>query len=755
VRRSRRAFLLAGGAGALLLGWLALPPRGRIGSAALLNPASGEVALNGWVKLSPDGTVAITVPRAEMGQGVHTALPMLLAEELEVPMASVRVEHAGLDRIYGNVAMLTAGLPFHPRDQVPEQATLLVRVSQHVMAKAAREMRVIVTGGSSSVSDAWDVMRTAGALAREALRAAGAKRLGVAPDDCRCENGAVIAGTRRMSYAEIARSTPDLASFAPSTAKLKPASAWKLIGKPVPRLDVPAKVDGRAIFAIDVRPPGMLYAAAAMCPVLGGSVKRVTADAVLGMPGVKRVVVLPAERGASGGVAVIAQTWWHAKQALDRLPVEWEEGANATFDSARHREELVQAIRSRHGFALSNVGGAPRVIADAGRRLEAWYSAPYLAHATMEPMNCTAQFRDGKAIVWAATQVPAFARAAAATALGIAESAVELREQLLGGGFGRRLEVDIVAQAARVAREAGGVPVQLVWPRDQDMAHDFYRPMQVARMAGALEGDRLLALSSHTAGESITPNWLSRNSPWLMATPPDKTQVEGLYDIPYDIRHQRMEHVTVASPVPVGFWRSVGHSMNAFFVESFIDEMAVLAGADPLAFRLAMLVDAPRHRSVLERCAREAGWGKPLAPGRARGLALAESFGSIVAQVAEISVDTNTVRVNEVTAVIDCGTPVNPGIIAQQMESGVIFGLSAALHGEIVVRNGRVQQTGFADYPIGTLAQSPKVRTFIIASEARPGGVGEPGVPPIAPAVANAIHAATGKRLRSLPLRLA
>lgn len=752
---SRRAFLLAGGAGALLLGWLALPPRSRIGTGALLGEKPGEIALNGWVKLAGDGSVVVAMPRAEMGQGVHTALPMLVAEELEVPLARVRVEQAGLDRIYGNVAMLAAGLPFHPRDQAPEQAKLVVRVSQHVMAKLSREMRVIVTGGSSSVADAWDVMRTAGALAREALRAAGAKRLGVSTDACRCEAGAVIAGDKRISYAEIARSTPGLAAYAPSSVVLKPPKDWKLIGKPAARLDVPAKVDGGAIFATDVRRPGMQHAAVRMSPVLGGSVKSVDTDAVTRMPGVTRVVILPPERGASGGVAVVARTWWHAREALARLPVEWDEGANADFDSSQHREELAHAIRTRHGFALTSTGGAARVIEDAGRRLETWYSAPYLAHATMEPISCTAQVGEGRARVWASTQVPSFARAAVAEALGIEETAVELHEQLLGGGFGRRLETDVVAQTVRVAREVPGIPVQLTWSREQDIAHDFYRPMQVARMAGAIEGSRVLALWSRTAGESITPNWIRRNSPWLVATRPDKTQVEGLYDIPYDIPHQRMEHVTVPSPVPVGYWRSVGHSMNAFFVESFIDEMASLAGADPLAFRLAMLGDAPRHRAVLERCAREAGWGRPLPAGRARGIALAESFGSIVAQVAEVSIENGTPRVHEVVAAVDCGTAVNPGIIAQQMESGVIFGLSAALYGEVTVRQGRVQQSNFRDYRIATLAESPRVRTVILPSAAAPTGMGEPGVPPIAPAVANAIHALTGKRLRSLPLRLA
>jgi len=755
MRPLRRRFLVAGGVlGAAFVGWSALPVRGRIGTGALLAPVNGEIALNGWVKIAPDGRVTVAVPRAEMGQGVFTALPMLLAEELGVPFSSVRVEHPALDRIYGNIAMLTAGLPFHPRDQAPGRRTLAVRVGEHMMAKFGRELRVIATGGSSSVADAWDVMRLAGALAREALYAAAARKFGVPAATCHSEGGVVFAGDHKIGYGELVRDTPDLAALAPKEVRLKAPKDWKLIGTPAPRTDVPAKVTGAAVFGIDVRPPGLVYAAVRMSPVLGGTLKRADADAVRAMPGVLRVVALPPERGASGGVAVVGKTWWHASRALERLPVEWDGGPHAHFDSARHREALAREIRSRHGFALTSTGGPAGVIAGAARKLEAWYSAPYLAHAAMEPMNCTVQFKDGRATVWASTQVPAFARAAAAAALGIAESAVDLREQLLGGGFGRRLEVDVIAQAARIARETAGRPVQAIWSREEDMAHDFYRPTQVARLSGALEGARLAALTTHTAGESITPNWMARNAPWLVATPLDKTQVEGLYDIPYAIAHQRMEHVTVASPVPVGYWRSVGHSMNAFFMESFIDEMAHLAGTDPLAFRLGMLAEAPRHRRVLETCARAAGWGTPLPRGRFRGLALAEAFGSVVAEVVEASVEDGRPRAHRVVAAIDCGVAVNPGIVAQQVESGVIFGLSAALYGEITVKDGRVQQSNYRDFRLASLAESPAIETHIVKSDLPPAGVGEPGVPPLAPALANAIFAATGKRLRDLPLRL-
>ncbi len=757
MKPARRKFLLAGGAalGALVVGWTAMPVRSRLGKGARFARKAGEVALNGWVKFAADGTVIVAVPRAEMGQGVYTALPMLVAEELEVPMGRVRVEHPPLERIYGNIAMLVAGLPFHPRDQAPGAETLVVRVAQHAMAKFGREAQVIATGGSSSVADAWEVMRTAGALAREALRAAGAKQLGVPPGTCSCKAGEVLAGDKRIAYGDIVRATPELASFAPSEVALKAPKDWTLIGRPAPRLDVPAKVNGSAVFGIDVRPPGMLHAAIRMSPVLGGTLKSTDADAVAKMPGVVRVVALPPERGGSGGVAVVARTWWHAKQALDRLPVTWDAGANATLDSTAYRRQLVTAIHARHGFSLTSTGGPARIIAEAARKLEAWYAAPFLAHAAMEPMNCTAQVKEGKATVWASTQVPAFARAAAATALGIADEAVEIREQLLGGGFGRRLEVDVVAQAVRVARETGGLPVQLVWSREEDMTHDFYRPMQVVRIAGALDTTRLAALHAHSAGAAITPVWLARNAPWLMATPPDKTQVEGLYDIAYAIPHQRMEHVTVPSPVPVGYWRSVGHSMNAFFMESFIDEMAHLAGADPLAFRLGMLAAAPRHKAVLEACARAAGWGQPLAAGRGRGVALAESFGSIVAEIAEVSIEAGTPRVHRVVAAIDCGVAVNPRIVAQQVESAVIFGLGAALYGEITVKNGRVEQNNYGNYRITPFHDAPRIETHIVKSALPPAGVGEPGVPPLAPAVANAIFAATGKRLRELPLRLA
>ena len=748
----RRTFLLAGaaGGGALLVGWLAAPVRSRLGRGALLAPKAGEIALNGWVKLAPDGSVTVAVPRAEMGQGVHTALPMLVAEELEVPLANVRVVSPPVDAIYGNIAMLEAGLPFHPRDN-----GVVARLAKRGMARFGREARVIATGGSSSVADAWDVMRLAGAVAREALRAAGAKQLGVSRDACRCAAGSVVAGDKRVSYGDIVRGTPDLASFAPSSAELKAPKDWTLIGRPAPRLDTRDKSTGAAAYAIDARPEGLVYAALRLCPVIGGSVRKVDANAVRGMPGVVRVSVLPPERGGSGGVAVIAQSWWQAKQAVDKLEVDWDEGRNARFDSTAYQQQLVAAIGSQQGFALTHAGGPAPRIESAARKLEAWYSAPFVAHLAMEPMNCTVQFTGGKATVWAATQVPAFARAAAAAALGIDCDDVDLRVPLLGGGFGRRLEVDVVAQAARLARDTGGRPVQLIWSRDEDTTHDFYRPMQVTRMAGALDGTKLLALMSHSAGDAITPQWLARNAPWLVATPPDKTQVEGLYDIPYAIPHQRMEHVNVPSPVPVGYWRSVGHSMNAFFMESFIDEMAHLAGANPVAFRAAMLAGAPRHKAVLETCARAAGWGTPLPAGRARGIALAESFGSIVAECVEASVDAGRIRVHRVVAAIDCGVAVNPRIIAQQVQSGVLFGLDAALHGEITIRAGRVQETRFNAAQMVRLADAPRIETHIVASQEPPGGVGEPGVPPLAPALANAVFAATGKRLRSLPLRLA
>jgi len=471
---------------------------------------------------------------------------------------------------------------------------------------------------------------------------------------------------------------------------------------------------------------------------------------------VRQVVELPAAAGSSAGFAVIADSWWHAERAAAAVKAEWTPGPNAALDDRAVMKRLRAAVERESGFPFYWRGDVDEAFAAAARRLEAWYQAPYLAHAAMEPMNCTARVTANGVEVWAPTQVPTFARAAAARTAGVPEDRVTLHVTLLGGGFGRRLETDVIAQAVRVAMHTAGRPVKLSWSREQDMTHDFYRPAHVARLEAAIDGaGKLHGLRIRAAGDAITPRWGERVYPLMSLDTPDRTAAEGLYTLPYAIANQHMAQVATRMGVPIGNWRGVGYSHNAFFAESFVDEIAQALGRDPYAYRLSLLGAAPRYAAVLRRAAERAGWGKPLAQGQARGIALVGSYGSIVAQVAEVSLDDiGKPKVHRVVCAIDCGTAVNPGIIVQQMEGGIVFGLSAALFGQIDIRAGRVRQQNYPDYPLLGLAQTPEIETHIVPSTAAPSGVGEPGVPPIAPAVANALFVLTGKRLRSLPLVL-
>lgn len=752
----RRAWLLsaAGAAGALVVGWGVLPQRSRIGSGGLMLPKEGDVALNGWIKIASDGAVVLAMPRSEMGQGVHTALPMLAAEELDVPLSAVRIEQAGADTIYGNVSMLVASLPFHPLEDEAEDGFGRVKAGRWFVGKVARELGINATGGSTSVADAWDVVRTAAATARASLLGAASLQWRLPVDELSVKDGVILhhASGKSASYGQMARFG---AATPPGPVRLKDRRDWKLIGKPLARLDVAAKVDGTARFGLDVRLPGMKYAALRLCPMLGGSPGSIRADKALAMAGVERLVLLPAYAGSTAGFAMVGKSYWHARQASRAVEVEWRQRLQGALDSRRINAELEAAVKGLDGHVFYEKGDAHAAEAQAGRSIEAWYSAPYLAHATMEPMNCTAQVRDGKVEVWAPTQVPEMARDIAARVAGVADEDVTLHVTLLGGGFGRRLEVDYVAQAVRVAMDCGGAPVQLIWSREEDTAHDFYRPMHVAMLRSAFDAQgNVTSLRIKSAGDAITPRWIERGIPALAGPidTPDKTAAEGLFDLPYRFDHQHMEHVATRMGVPVGFWRSVGHSHNAFFSESFIDELAAEARADPVEFRRKLLGRAPRYLAVLNLAAEKAGWGRPLPAARARGVALHESFGSIVAQVAEVSVEAGQPRVHRVVCAMDCGTVVNPNIVAQQMESSVIFGLTAALYGRVDVHDGVVQQGNFPSYPMVRMAQAPQVQTWLVPSQRSPNGVGEPGVPPIAPAVANALFVLTGKRQRSLPL---
>ncbi len=762
----RRVFFASGLglAGALIVGWGLLPQRSRLGAADTMPVQGGEVGLNGWIKIAADGTVWLAMPKAEMGQGVFTALAMMVAEELDVAPAKVRLVQAGHESLYGNVtAAVDSMLFFEPSDTEPGQETRSLRLVKWLFGKAMRELGINATGGSSSISDAYLVLPQAAATARAQLLAAAAAAWAVPVRELTINEGVVrhAPGTpaeKRAHFGELAKAA---AALTVSEVHVKPRDQWRVLGTLVPRTDVPAKLDGSAIFGIDVRQPGQLYAAIVMSPTLGGSPGVVDSDAVLKRPGVLRVVRVPPYAGAPEAVAIVARSTWQALAAARALSVSWSPAPGPVLDSTAILGELQaqasRAAREGTGFAFRSRGDAAAVIASAGRTLEASYRAPYLAHATMEPMNCTARVADGRVELWAPTQVSDFARDIAAKVAGVDKAAVTVHTTLLGGGFGRRLEVDFIAQAVRVAQECGGAPVQLLWPREEDMAHDFYRPAAAAVMRAALDDKgQVTALAVGTAGDAIMPRYYERVFP-LMAMPidlPDKTTAEGLFDLPYDIAHLRVRHVATRSGVPVGSWRSVGHSQNAFFGESFVDELAHAAQADPVAFRLARLAQLPRHAAVLKLAAERAGWSSPLPAGQARGVALHESFGSIVAMVAEVSIDatTKSPRVHRVVAAVDCGTVIHPGGVAQQVEGSVAFGLSAALHGRIDVVAGAVTQRSFADYPVLGLAAMPLVQTHIVTSTRHPGGMGEPAVPPVAPAVANALFALTGKRLRELPL---
>jgi isoquinoline 1-oxidoreductase beta subunit len=748
---SRRRFLLGGVAvaGAMVVGWGVMPPRQRVRGKASLPLEKGAVALNGWIAIAPDGTVQLAMPRAEMGQGVHTALAMLVAEELDVGLDAVKPMQAPADKIYGNVAVMRETFPFHPDDTGRTRA-----FATWMLGKVAREMGIVITGGSSSVKDAWTSMREAGATARALLVAQAALEWKVPPEQVRTENGVLYHDISKKSvhYGAIAARA---ALGQPGKVKLKDPHSFSLVGTSVPRRDSRIKSEGTAMYGIDARPEGLVYAAVRMSPVVGGKIAGVTPADVVKMPGVLSVIdfsnAIEENYGAGAGVAVLARSYWQAKQAAAALPIRWDEGPNAKLSSEAIYAALANALESEDGDSYHQRGDMAHA-GNALRTVQSVYRVPYLAHACMEPINCTAQVKDGKVTVWVGTQAPTFARRAAARVGGVAESDVILHEFLLGGGFGRRLEADMVAQAVAIAREAKGAPVQVIWTREDDTKHDVYRPAALARMTAGLDAaGNIIAWEAKTAGGALSHQFIKRNL-GLPGAGLDRSTAEGVYDMQYEIPNQQISHVVVDGAVPLGNWRSVGHSQNAFFKESFIDEMASAAGKDPVEFRRTMLLNHPRHLAVLNAAVAKAGKAPE---GRAHGVALHQSFGSIVAQVAEVSVQDKQIRVHRVVCAIDCGLAVNPNIIAQQVESGVVYGLSAALAGEITFKDGKVEQGNFAEYPVLRMNEVPLVETVIVLSTEPPEGVGEPATPAIAPAVANAVFALTGRRLRSLPLRLA
>lgn len=721
---NRRRFLIAAGAGAgLAIGWAVWPRR----AGVTWLPGKGEEVVNSFVKIGADGRVIVAVPQAEMGQGVYSSLPQIVADELGADWNMVGVEPAPFGAAYAN-----RGAAFTIDEAVPPA----MRGFVHWAAGGAiTRFDVQMTGGSTSVRGFELSLRQAGAGAREMLCRAAARRWGVDWKDCDTRDGFVVHQAKRLSFGDVARAAT--LEDAPRSPKLREASQRRLIGKPLTRLDLPSKTDGSARFGIDVRLPGMVYAAVNAGPI-GGALRAVDKGKA---PGGVQVVEGP------GWVAAVADGWWQAKTALEALPIQWTLPAKP---AGPWIEQGLKASLGQDGTTAESVGDAAAAL--GATPLVAEYTAPFLAHATLEPMNATARIADGKAEIWAPTQSTTLVRWAVAKALGIADDAVAVYPTLVGGGFGRKVETDAAVKAALIAK-ATGKPVQLIYSREEDMGHGMWRPPVAARFRGQVKDGRIAAWDSVIAVPNVMKSFMARNLPALASGPtPSKIALEGAVGLSYAIPALRVAWLDADNSVPLGFWRSVEHSFTGFLVESFVDELAFAAKADPGAFRLAHMGDHPRHAAVLRAALRTGGPLGAVGPGIGRGCAVHESFGSIVAQVAEVEAKPGQpLKITRVVAAIDCGRIVNPDTVRAQIEGGIVFALTAALHGRSTFENGEAAQKNFDGYPLLSLAETPAIEVIIIDSAADPGGVGEPGVPPLAPAVANAIFAASGKRLRDLP----
>jgi isoquinoline 1-oxidoreductase beta subunit len=706
---TRREFLEAAGvAGAGLVIGFHLPATGRSGGgrAAVAAPFGP----NAWLRIGADESVVVVVDRSEMGQGVTTSLPMLLAEELEADWSKVRIEFAPADKAYINPMFGMQG-----------------------------------TGGSTSVRAAYTPLRKAGAAAREMLISAAAQTWGVDKAQCRAERGAVLhPGSRRrpLTYGMLVAKAATLP--VPQDPPLKDPKDWKILGTRVKRLDTPPKVDGSAQFGIDVKTPGLLVGLVARSPVFGGKVKSFDAAKAKAVPGVKHVVQI------STGVAVVADGYWSAKKGRDALAVTWDEGPTANVSSASISQLFGQRAEQA-GAVARHDGDAQGALPGAATKLDAVYELPFLAHATMEPMNCTAHVRPagGGVDIWAPTQFQTGAQGLGAGIGGVPPEKVRVHTTYLGGGFGRRFELDFIQEALETSK-ATGVPVKVIWSREDDTRHAQYRPANYHRMQAGVDASGRPVAWTHRI---VAPSIMARVFPDTVKNGLDGEAVEGGVEMPYTVPNVHVDYALTDTGIPVGFWRSVNNSFNAFAVETFIDELANAAKKDPYEYRRDLLGKAPRHLGVLNLAASKAGWGTPAAAGRSRGIAVYKSFDSYVAEVAEISVGSDGApRVHRVVCAVDCGPVVNPDIVEAQMQGAIVYGLTAALWGEITIDQGRVQQSNFHDYRMLRLAEMPVVEVHIVPSTESQGGVGEPGTPPIAPAVCNAIFAATGKRIRKLPI---
>ena len=699
-RVSRREFFATAAVGTLLLGF-------RVGDAAAA-PAGADFAPNAFIRIGRNNVVTIIVNKAEMGQGISTALPMLIAEELEIDLRRVKVRAAPVDAAYAHPQ---AGIQF--------------------------------TGGSQSVATEWDRFRKAGAAAREMLLAAAAQAWGVDRASLRAENGRVLGpGGRVLTYGQLvdrARTQP-----VPTDPPLKDPSQFKIIGKPTRRLDSREKVTGTATFGLDASVPGMLIAVVARPPVFGATVKSVDEAGAKAVRGVKQVVAVPS------GVAVVADSFWSAKKGRDVLVVEWNEGPGATIDTDALEAEYDRLARTPGAPALRR-GDADAALAGAARRVSAQYDMPYLAHAPMEPLNCLVSLGPDRCEIWTGTQFQTIDQANAARAAGLKPEQVAIHTMFLGGGFGRRAVPgsDFIVEAVHVAK-AAGAPVKTIWTREDDIRGGYYRPMWHSSLSAGLDAAGKPVAWKHTiVGQSIVENTPFEGE---IKNGVDGTSVEGASNLVYEVPNAAVDLHSPRSPVPVLWWRSVGHTHTGFVVESFIDELAQAAGQDPYAYRRELLAGKERHLGVLELAAQKAGWGTPLPAGRARGIAVHASFGSFCAQVGEVSIQDRAITVHRVVCAVDCGRAINPETIRAQMEGGIVFGLSAALYGQVTMKQGRVQQSNFHDYPVLRLNSMPVVEVHIVPSTERPSGIGEPGTPLMAAVLGNALFTLTGQRVRSLPL---
>jgi isoquinoline 1-oxidoreductase beta subunit len=724
VSATRRQILQAGGGLVLAFALPACdrehrnetPPEAAVGDATeRVTGESSDFDTGGFIRIDPAGVVTLIVHKVEMGQGTFTAIPMLLAEELEVDLSRVRLEQAPADNsLYADP--LLGGQ---------------------------------VTGGSTSVRGAWEPLRRVGATARMMLVEAAAQRWDVSADACVARNGVVTHTEtgRAFHYGELVDAAAKLE--VPTIVRLKESSDFRIIGKPLKRLDSPAKVNGSAQFGIDVRLSNMAIATVAASPVIGGTLAAAKEDAALAIKGVQKILKL------DNAVAVVADHMWAARQGLAALAPTWNDGPNAAATTQTIVAQMDAASR-KPGAVARNDGNAADQIASSRRKVEAVYQMPFLAHATMEPMNCTVDLRPESCDIWVGTQVPALAQGAAAKVTGLPLEKVRIHNHYIGGGFGRRLEVDFISQAVAFAKQLDK-PLKVVWTREEDIQHDMFRPYYLDRFAASLDEKGMPEAWSHRiTGSSI----MARFAPAAVKDGIDSDAVEGARDLQYAIPNVRVEYVRHEPPIPTAFWRGVGATHNVWVVESFIDELAASAKQDPVKYRRALLEKAPRMRAVLELAASKSSWGQPgKAPqGRrfGRGISVQFAFGSYMAQVAEVSVDASgEVQVHRVVCAVDCGQVINPDTVVAQIESGVIFGLSAALWNEITLAKGRVQQSNFHDYRIMRINEAPPIEVHIVSSADSPGGIGEPGTSATAPALTNAIFAATGRRIRKLPVSAA